>query len=70
MREEVLYVIFLDLNKAYDAFDRSRSLDILEGYGVGPRARQLLKTYWGNMTMVTRAGGYYGTAFKGARGMT
>ena len=23
MREEVLYVIFLDLNKAYDALDRS-----------------------------------------------
>ena len=31
MREEVLYVIFLDLTKAYDALDRSRSLDILKG---------------------------------------
>ena len=29
MREEVLYVIFLDLTKAYDALDRSRCLDIL-----------------------------------------
>ena len=27
MREEVLYVIFLDLIKAYDALDRSRCLD-------------------------------------------
>ena len=35
MREEVLYVIFLDLTKAYDALDRSRSLEILRGYGVG-----------------------------------
>ena len=35
MREEVLYVIFLDLTKAYEALDRSRSLEILEGYGVG-----------------------------------
>ena len=26
MREEVLYVIFLDLTKAYDALDRSRTL--------------------------------------------
>ena len=26
MREEILYVIFLDLTKAYDALDRSRSL--------------------------------------------
>ena len=36
LREEVLYVIFLDLHKAYDALDRSRCLDILEVYGVGP----------------------------------
>ena len=45
MREEVLYVIFLDLTKAYDALDRSRCLDILEGYSVGPSARMLLPTY-------------------------
>ena len=36
LREEVLYVIFLDLHKAYAALDRSRCLEILEGYGVGP----------------------------------
>ena len=35
MREEVLYVIFLDLTKAYDALDRSQSLEILKVYGVG-----------------------------------
>ena len=39
MREEVLYVIFLDLTKAYDALDRSRCLGILEGYGIGPGTR-------------------------------
>ena len=33
MREEVLYIIFLDLTKAYDALDMSRSLNILEGTG-------------------------------------
>ena len=70
MREEVLYVIFLDLTKAYDALDRSRSLEILEGYGVGPRARRLLRAYWGKSTMVAWAGGYFGTGFKGARGVT
>ena len=30
MREEVLYVIFLDLTKAYYALDRSRSLEIIK----------------------------------------
>ena len=70
MREEVLYVIFLDLTKAYDALDRFRSLEILEGYGVGPQARRLLRAYWGKSTMVAWEGGYYGTGFKVARGVT
>ena len=70
MREEVLYVIFLDLTKVYDALDRSRSLKILEGYGVGQRVRRLLRAYWSKSTMVARAGGYYGTGFKGERGVT
>ena len=45
LREEVLYVIFLDLHEVYDALDRSRCLEILEGYGVGPRSRRILQTY-------------------------
>ena len=57
MREEVFYVIFPDLTKVYDALDRSRCLEILEGYGVGPSARRLLTTYWRRLTMVDRAGG-------------
>ena len=70
LREEVLYVIFLDLHTAYDALDRSRCLEILEGYGVGPRSKRLLHNYWRRLTMVARAGGYYGTDFKGERGVT
>ena len=62
-------MIFLDLHKAYDALDRSRCLEILEGYGVGPRARELLQNYWQCFTMVARVGGYYGTAFRGERGV-
>ena len=63
-------MIFLDLTKAYNALDRSRCLEILEGYGVGPSARRLLTTYWRRLTMVARSGGYYGEVFKGARGVT
>ena len=54
-------MIFQDLHKAYDALDRSRCLEILEGYDVGPQARRLLQNYWRRLTMVERAGGYYGT---------
>ena len=60
LREEVLYVIFLDLHKAYEALDRSWCLEILEGYGVGPRACWLLRTYWGRQTIVARVGGTMG----------
>ena len=65
LREEVMYVIFLDLHKAYDALDRSRCLEILEGYSVAPRSRRMLQSYWRRLKMVARAGGYYRTAFKG-----
>ena len=65
LREEVLYVILLELHKAYDALDRSRCLEILEGYGIGHRARKLLRNYWHRLTMVARAGGYYRTSFRG-----
>ena len=60
LREEVLYVMLVDLHKAYDALDRSRCLEILEGYNVGPRARRLLQKYWRRLTMVARAGAITG----------
>ena len=61
LRKEVLYVIFLDMYKAYDALDRSRCLKIREGYDVGPKARRILASDWHRLTMVARAGGYYRT---------
>ena len=44
MRETVLYYIFLDLRKVYDDLERNRCLDILAGYGVGPRKICILQT--------------------------
>ena len=37
MRGAVLFKVFMDLQKAYDALDRERSLELLAAYGVGPR---------------------------------
>ena len=45
-KETVLYYIFLDLCKAYDALERYLCLDILVGYIVRPRALCILRTYW------------------------
>ena len=70
MREEFLYVVFLGLTKAYDALERSRSLEILKGYGVGERVRKMLREYWERTTMVARAGSYYGKGFMVGRGVT
>ena len=56
LRGEALYVIFLGLHKAYDTLDRDICLEILEGYGVGPRSCPILRTYWGRLRMVARAG--------------
>ena len=50
--------------------DRSRSLEILKGYGVGLRVRRILREYWDRTAMVARAGSYYGKGFKGGRGVT
>ena len=54
----------------YGALDRSRCLEILEIQGTGPRGCRILQTYWRRMTIMARAGGYYGVAFNGACGLT
>ena len=70
LREAVLHVILLDLHKAYDSFDRSSYLGILEGYVVGPRSLRLLRQYWVRLRVVERAGGYYSSSFHGEGGVT
>ena len=56
-RGEVLFEVFLDLQKAYGALYWDICLDILVAYRVGPSTIQLLQTYWDRLTMVSRAGG-------------
>ena len=46
------------------------ALYLLAAYGVGPRTVRLLQTYWDRLTMVAKAGGYFGRPFKGYRGFT
>ena len=68
-REEVVYMIFLDLHKEYGSFKSDICLEILEVYSVGTRACRILWGYWDRLRMVACAGGYYGEAFKGLWGL-
>ena len=45
IRETALCSIFLDQQNYYDALERDRCIDILAGYGVGPRTLRILRTY-------------------------
>ena len=65
MRDEVLYEVFINLQKVYDTLERELYMDILVGYEFGLRMERILRHYWGHLSMVDRAGRYYRTLFKG-----
>ena len=67
--DEPLFLIFLDLKKAYDTLDRNQAMRILEGYGVGCNIRRIIQTIWDGDTMIPRQAGYYGKAFRARRGV-
>jgi hypothetical protein len=50
--------------------DWEQCLFILEGHGVGPGMRRLIRHFWDKATNICRASGNYGTPFKTGRGMT
>ena len=64
-----LFMVFIDLKKAYDTLDRKEAMRILEGYGVGPNLRRIILHIWNEDTMVPRQSGYFGRPFKAKRGV-
>ena len=46
MMEEILYEIFLDLQKAYAILERRSCLDIITAYGVGSQDPRIFWRYW------------------------
>jgi hypothetical protein len=55
---------------AVDTIDCTATLRIQGGYGIGPNIQRLLGTFWGRHTVIPRASGYHGRAFRGTRGVT
>ena len=70
VEQAALFKVFLDLRKAYDTLDRSRTLEILALYGLGKNALRLLETYWAGQRVVAKQSGYYGEPFGATRGVT
>jgi len=67
--DEPLFMIFLDLKKAYDTLNRPQAMRILEKYGVGPNVLRIISRIWEGDTMVPMQSGYYGRSFHAERGV-
>ena len=70
MRQEVLYEIFVDIQKSYDTLDQGCALMILEEYRMRPQVCRILTRYWDWANMLLRASRYYGDLFQGYQGVT
>ena len=68
-KDNPLYMVFIDLKKAYDTLDRGQALRILKGYGVGPAICKIISLIWEGDKMIPRQAGYYGRAFRASRGV-
>ena len=64
-----LIQVFMDLSKAYDMLDRTRLMDIMAGYGVGPHLRCLLTNYWDSEVIIPKSAGYFGDVIRPTRGI-
>ena len=68
--QDSLFLVFLDLKKAYDTMDQERPLITPEGCGVGPRLCGLLETFWGHQQVVPKQNGFHGPALPATQGTT
>jgi retron-type reverse transcriptase len=64
-----LYLIFLDITKAYDTLDRDRMLQLLQAYGVGPNICLIIDNIWNNDTLILKQHQYYSQAMQTSRGV-
>jgi hypothetical protein len=64
-----IYMVFLDLKKAYDTLDRERTMTILKGYGVGNNIQNFILKIWNEDMIVPKQAGFFGKPFRATRGV-
>ena len=60
VEQDPLFLIFLDIRKAYDNLDRGRVLQTLMGYRAGPKMRGFLVAFWSRQDVVILQNGFHG----------
>jgi Reverse transcriptase (RNA-dependent DNA polymerase) len=64
-----MYMIFLDMKKAYDSVDRERILQLLQQYGVGPNICNIIEQIWRNDKLIPKQNKFFGTPIFATRGV-
>ena len=44
--QDLVFLVFLDIRKVYDNLQHGRLLKTLEGYGAGPKIRDIMVEFW------------------------
>ena len=68
--QKPLFLVFLDLRKAYDNQYCGRLLKTLERYGAEPKMWGILAEFWARQEVVTRKNGDHGPQFRATCGTT
>ena len=68
IEQDPLFLVFLDLRKAYDTVDQDRLLIKLKGYGAGLCMCGILETFWDCQQVVTRQNGFHRLTFSATMG--
>ena len=65
--QDLLYLLFLYIRKAYYKLDWGKLIQTLEGYGAVLKLWGLLEEFWSIQEVVTRKNGFHGPQFQSTR---
>ena len=66
--QDLMFLVFLYLQKSYNNIDHGRLLTTLEGYGAGPHMCWILEVFCNQQEVVTHQNGYHNQHFKETQG--